>query len=155
MAIIQSVIYTPYPKNPHAAEKIVRMALNILGKIEGTKIQVGKVANSDRPMAIGNGCVVKTTTWENQHGKDYYFSHCVLREWCEFVLNGWKLKWSGFKGSCNVYNRRNELIDWVLLGHNTRPHLKMRQIVRDWDVPDQDVVWAGEQVICYCVEDGT
>lgn len=135
--ISQSVLYTPYPKNPNAAQGIIELALRYVSDVPGTELRVGPAVESSRAVVISNDCVVKTTTWKNADDQAAYFKHPGLIKYVEEVLKGWKLSGDP-DGSSEAF-----ITD--ILG----PNPSGRAWVRDESVPDEQVVWGGEKIMLY------
>jgi hypothetical protein len=137
--ITQSVLYSPYTGNPKAAQGIVDLARQYLREIPGTELRVGPAIESTRAVAIGNGCVIKTTTWANEALKDAYFKHPNLIMYVKEVLKGWKLE-----GDEDTAQSAEAFINDIL---GSKP--SGRRWVRNLSVPDNQVLWGGESIILY------
>jgi len=135
--ITQIVLYNVNPKNPKAAEMIVAKAKETLGWIPNTTVTVGQAIDSSRAVASSNGKVVKITTWPDETARQAYMRHPLLRKWCEFVLKGWMLEDS------QQSDVVTEFIDHILFGQQKRNR------VRNPEIPEEEVVWAGEEIILF------
>jgi hypothetical protein len=134
--ITQSVLYRPFPGNPNAAPCIVGLARRLLSDIPGTELRVGPAIQSDRAVNISNGLVIKTTTWADETAQRAYFAHPQLQRYVRDVLRGWKLAGDP-DGSADAF------IAHILSGSASR------EWARDNSVPDDQVLWGGEQITLY------
>jgi len=138
--ITQIVLYDVNPRNPLAAELIVSKAEEILGRIPNTSLVIGPAIDSARAVACSNGKVVKMTTWPDETAKQEYFAHPLLSEWCRFVLRGWMLK--GDTSS----DPEAKFMDHILSGK------KKRRWARNPEIPEEEVVWNGEEIVLFSHE---
>lgn len=135
--ITQSVLYMPFSKNPAAAKGIVDLARKYLSNISGTELRVGFAIDSPRAIVISNQSVVKTTTWNNTDDQAAYFKNPNLISYVKEVLTGWKLEGDP-DGSSDAF------IQDILGAHPSG-----RTWVRDTSIPDNEVLWGGEQILLY------
>src|SRR3989344_2419913 len=136
--ISQMVIYTPWAKNPTALIEITRLAKRYLSKIPGTQLHLGTAIASDRAVAISNGKVVMTTTWKSDDDRRRYFGHRRHMDYVCEVLRGWKLT-----GEDDGPAAADNFIEHILRG----------SVQCTWErnlyVPDNKVVWGGEEIVLY------
>ena len=139
MRIVEITKYIPYARNPAAAQKLASMGQKMLSAISWTEVLVGRSSGPDREVLPG-GNVIQTLVWVNEAGRLAFRRDTNFRLWLEFMLHGWVLKGS------TAADPAAELVDYILSGNSGRER------ARDPGVPDNMVVWDGQEVVLYRVD---
>jgi len=132
------VLYKTNPKNPEAVNQIIDNAQKYLATIQGIRsFSVAPRCNTGRAVSGYEHDVGMNFVFDSKDAMQEYMANPSHLEFVKFVLNGWMLDGSD-KSTSN--DRKKEFID----------HILNSSVQKDWardnEVPEKDVVWAGEQV---------
>lgn len=143
--IIQAVHYDLNVAYPDVVSVFQQHAEQLLGVIPGTGLIITlpladprhhKVAVAGKSPSPGSNRITKITVWQNTAAREAYLQHPNLISWCEWVLNGWRLRGSD---KDTLIKRRREFVDAVLSGSSTPS-----EWAEDLEVPDTERPWLGE-----------
>lgn len=132
------VLYKTNPRNSEAVNQIIDNANRYLATIPGIRFfSVAPRYGTGRAVSGYEYDVGMNFVFDSKETMEKYMKHPDHLEFVEFVLNGWMIEGSD---RSTVQDRKKEFIDYILNSS------EQRSWARDREVPESEVVWAGEQV---------
>lgn len=138
--LTHQVFYTTNPKNPNAVAEIIRLATRYLSTIpQVLAFNVGVPVKSHQAV-MEKGVqydVAMTFNFSTSETEKEYQAHEDHLRYVKQVLRGWMLEGS------QASNPEDEFIDYILGPKQEQA----RNWVRNPDIPEDQVLWADEQVV--------
>lgn len=133
------VLYKTNPNNPNAIGQIVwegQMLGRLIGR-SGTRIHAARIPASERAVGSNDFQVMLNCMFKSRWYYESYMKDPSHLRFVRFVLRGWMIKGS------TAEDPEAEFIDHIL---NAGPNSLPVEWERNHAIPEEEVVWAGEQV---------